>query len=266
MGEDFPRWRIGLQADPLTIHTWSIWCGLSMLRSSGTIELHHLARDLPAERSVWIEAHDRQSDRVRTVCIDINDFGSYSTPVRNGLADSTWKRGYESGPALSARTGRADALRGGAAGPLPGRGAGCGWSHGAAEPSSAHRLGSVASPGASAVLGLRVWSWWGRAGALPGACVGAGNGAVAPRSTCCERVTGRGHPGSGRCARRAFRRWVLANAVRAGDLPRPDLRPADRPGLVSGPCAPAPSRFRPSACTDRTPGNWSSTSPPRGPS
>lgn len=99
MGEHTPRWRIGLQADPLTIHTWSIWCGLSMLRVGGTIELHHVARALPAERSVWIEAYDRETDRVRTVCIDINDFGTYSTPLRTGLADSTWKRGYESGPA-----------------------------------------------------------------------------------------------------------------------------------------------------------------------
>jgi hypothetical protein len=104
------RWRIGLQADPVTVHSWFVFTALAELEAAGEVELRLLDRALPAERAMWLEVGGI------SVCIDLTDRAALAAPLRSASADVTWKRSFDPvgypgdvrpfGPLLGCRSGR----------------------------------------------------------------------------------------------------------------------------------------------------------------
>jgi hypothetical protein len=91
------RWRIGLQADPITVHTWFPLAALTLLEQAGEVELEFLSRSLPAERSLWVEVEDREAALRAAVSIDLVDAGELAAPRRAASADVTFKRSFTPG-------------------------------------------------------------------------------------------------------------------------------------------------------------------------
>lgn len=89
------RWRVGLQADPITIHSWFVLTGLTALADDGTIELQPIARRVPPERSLWLEIEDRETNVKASISVDVTDPGPLEAPRRAALADLTWKRSFD---------------------------------------------------------------------------------------------------------------------------------------------------------------------------
>lgn len=83
---------IALHPDPVTIHTWSIWCGLSMLAARGEIDLSFERHRVPAEKSIWMRVTDRERGEQRLVNIDVADGAAIVSPHRNRVADVVFKR------------------------------------------------------------------------------------------------------------------------------------------------------------------------------
>lgn len=87
---------MAVQADPPSIQTWSIRCGLRCLERDGTIDLRHGAAVLAGERGVWLEILDREAGRRKSIHIDVGDRADPNS-VRAGLADGYWARNWTGG-------------------------------------------------------------------------------------------------------------------------------------------------------------------------
>ena len=92
-----PRWSVTLHPDPIGIHTWSIWAGLTELARRGEIELACRDCRVPADAGVWLVVRDIASGERRTVLVDVGDPAGQNAPMRAALADSVWKRSYQGG-------------------------------------------------------------------------------------------------------------------------------------------------------------------------
>lgn len=97
-GEPKQLWHVEVHADPLSLHTWPILCGLTMLRDQGMIGLDIQDFRLPDEHSVWLQVLDVRSKATRTIVVDVDDSADLTAPERTARAQSLWKRSYVGGP------------------------------------------------------------------------------------------------------------------------------------------------------------------------
>lgn len=90
---DTLRCRVTLHADSLTIHTWSILAGLSMLAERRTIALR--VRDLgyPPERyTLMLDIDEWESGRRVRVSVGVGDGGRAAMTPRESVADVVFRR------------------------------------------------------------------------------------------------------------------------------------------------------------------------------
>lgn len=84
---------VTLHVDPLTIHSWSVLCGLSMLANDGSISLD--VRDLGYDDepyTLMLEVKDHQRHSPVQVSLAVGDAGRDSFTRRESLADIVFRR------------------------------------------------------------------------------------------------------------------------------------------------------------------------------
>lgn len=93
-----PGLHVTLHVDPLTIHTWSVLCGLSMLASEKSIRLD--VRDLGFDDEVYtlmLLVHDRSSGTRTSVSLAVGDAGRSDRTRRESMADLSFRRSARDG-------------------------------------------------------------------------------------------------------------------------------------------------------------------------